>query len=70
MAAAVDAARRTVDAREMAAVPRCELDPLHADFGDVMFAQEKRLRLLLRNVGQVIFCHPNIENRLRKGLGT
>lgn len=53
VAAAVEAARRTVDAREMAAMPRCQLDPLTVDFGDVMFGQEKRLRLLLRNVGQV-----------------
>lgn len=51
---AIEAARRTVDAREMAAIPRCELVPLAVDLGDVMGAQEKRLQLQLRNVGQVI----------------
>ncbi len=56
MAAAVDAARRAVDAREMAAIPRCDLHPLTVDLGDVMFAQDKRFRLQLRNVGQVSSC--------------
>lgn len=51
--AVIEAARRTVDAREMAAIPRCELDPVNVDLGDVHYAEAKSVRLLLRNVGQV-----------------
>lgn len=51
--ATIEAARRTVDAREMEAIPRCELDPVDVDLGDVHYAEAKSVRLLLRNVGQV-----------------
>ncbi|KAL3153090.1 Heat shock 70 kDa protein A [Trebouxia sp. C0009 RCD-2024] len=51
--AAVDTARRTVDAREMAAMPRCELEPTSAEIGEAFYGQEKKVHLILRNIGQV-----------------
>lgn len=51
--AAVDTARRTVDAREMAAMPRCELEPTSAEIGEAFYSREKKIHLILRNIGQV-----------------
>ncbi|KAL0027397.1 hypothetical protein WJX79_008379 [Trebouxia sp. C0005] len=51
--AAVDTARRTVDAREMAAMPRCELEPTSAEVGEAFYGQEKKMHLILRNTGLV-----------------
>lgn len=51
--AAVDAARRVVDSREMASMPRCELEPTSADMGNVFYATRKELHIRLLNPGQV-----------------
>ncbi|KAK9840841.1 hypothetical protein WJX81_008338 [Elliptochloris bilobata] len=51
--AELDASRRRVDALEMAALPRCELQPTLADAGTVLYAAERVVRLRLCNTGQV-----------------
>lgn len=51
--AAVEAARRRVDAAEMAAMPRCELEPSTADFGTLHYGQQAACDIVLRNVGSV-----------------
>ena len=51
--AAIEGARRVVDAAEMAALPRAELTPVQVDCGTVHYTRERRVRLLLTNTGQV-----------------
>ncbi|KAK9821522.1 hypothetical protein WJX74_007052 [Apatococcus lobatus] len=51
--ASLETARRNVDAQEMAAMPRCELEPNSLDVGDVYYCTTKALHLMLHNVGQV-----------------
>lgn len=49
--AAVEAARREVDAEELAQIPRAELEPCFLDFGFVSCDVERDL--VLTNTGQV-----------------
>ncbi|KAL6770923.1 hypothetical protein ACKKBF_B33235 [Auxenochlorella protothecoides x Auxenochlorella symbiontica] len=50
--AAIDVARRLVDAKEMAATPHCQLSPTSVDLGVLGYNEAKEVELTLRNEGQ------------------
>ena len=51
MDAEVEAARRDIDAHEIAQIPRAKLDPLFVDFG--LVAKDAQQQITLTNTGQV-----------------
>eukprot|EP00884_Botryococcus_braunii_P001968 jgi/Botrbrau1/11772/Bobra.0195s0097.1 len=51
--AALELARRAVDAQEMAGLPRCELSMTQVEVGRVLYAIERSVHLVLTNVSQV-----------------
>ena len=51
MEAEVEAARRDIDAHEIAQIPRAKLEPLYVDFGCV--AKDAQQHITLTNSGQV-----------------
>ena len=57
--AAVAAARRKMDADELAKVPRAKLDPLFLDFGRISCNVERDV--ILTNTGQVSFAQTGSE---------
>lgn len=50
--AAVDAARRIVDAREMEARPKCELEPTNVDAGTCLYGAPHTAHLILTNTSR------------------
>lgn len=53
--AAIEEARRVVDAQEMADMPHCQLDPVVTDAGLLHFCERKDISVALRNTGTVRF---------------
>ena len=51
--AAIEEARRVVDASEMAAMPHCQLEPVVTDAGAVHFCSPKAITVALRNTSTV-----------------
>ena len=51
MDAEVEAARRDIDAHEIAQIPRAKLEPLYVDFGPVV--RDAQQHITLTNSGQV-----------------
>lgn len=51
--AAIEEARRVVDAQEMADMPHCQLDPVITDAGILHFCDRKDVSVALRNTGTV-----------------